>query len=110
MEKRGAQSLLIVFLILGLLVGESAGAFDTCYGVCLVPCMIIEKSIRKCGKLCFEGCIRKPSSMDLQKQNHYFCKLGCAATLCTNISTKEDPAAEKVEGCVNTCSETCTKN
>ncbi|KAL5756218.1 hypothetical protein ACOSP7_020641 [Xanthoceras sorbifolium] len=110
MEKRGVQSLLMVFMILGLLVGQSAASLQTCYPICLVPCMIIEKNLLKCAGKCLKKCIFKPSSMDSQKEIHYFCKLGCATTVCTNISTKEDPAAEKVEGCVNTCSERCTKN
>ncbi|KAL5822975.1 hypothetical protein ACOSQ3_020942 [Xanthoceras sorbifolium] len=91
MEKRGVQSLLMVFMILGLLVGQSAASLQTCYPICLVPCMIIEKNLLKCAGMCLKKCIFKPSSMDSQKENHYFCKLGCATTVCTNISTKEDP-------------------
>ncbi|KAL5756212.1 hypothetical protein ACOSQ2_020958 [Xanthoceras sorbifolium] len=90
MEKRGVQSLLMVFMILGLLVGQSAASLQTCYPICLVPCMIIEKNLLKCAGMCLKKCIFKPSSLDSQKENHYFCKLGCATTLCTNISTKED--------------------
>ncbi|KAK2651375.1 hypothetical protein Ddye_011231 [Dipteronia dyeriana] len=94
----------------GLLVGQSA-SLATCYALCFVPCVIAEGSAAKCALICVRKCLVKPSSIDLQKDTHhsYFCKVGCATSLCTNLSTKEDPAVEKVEGCVNTCSETCTQ-
>ncbi|KAK2651372.1 hypothetical protein Ddye_011228 [Dipteronia dyeriana] len=93
-----------------LLVGQSA-SLATCYALCFVPCVIAEGSAAKCALICVRKCLVKPSSIDLQKDTHhsYFCKVGCATSLCTNLSTKEDPAVEKVEGCVNTCSETCTQ-
>ncbi|KAK2657949.1 hypothetical protein Ddye_011001 [Dipteronia dyeriana] len=106
MEKRspGVKSVLMVFLILGLLVGQStASNFTTCYAFCFVPCIIdiYPKDVVKCAVLCLKKCISQPDT-------HSSCKLGCATSRCINLSTKDNPAAEKVESCVNNCSETCT--
>ncbi|TXG69123.1 hypothetical protein EZV62_004058 [Acer yangbiense] len=109
MEKRGVESLFMVFVILGLLVGQSAADFKDCYGSCFLTCMIFERDPVKCGSKCLKACLGTYSSQNL-KHTDYFCKLGCANSLCTNLSTKLDPAVEKVEGCVNSCSETCSKN
>ncbi|KAK1575016.1 hypothetical protein Q3G72_001863 [Acer saccharum] len=111
MEKRGGvESVLMVFVILGLVVGQSAASFQTCYAFCFIPCMISERNLLKCGTNCLKKCIFPSSASHTLKHTDYFCKLGCATSLCTHLSTKEDPAAEKVEGCVNSCSETCSKS
>ncbi|KAL5824883.1 hypothetical protein ACOSQ3_020946 [Xanthoceras sorbifolium] len=101
----------IVFLVFGLLAGQSAAKFGDCYKICLVTCLGSGKNILACAAKCVKDCIipKPQTSLDPLAGTHYFCKLGCASTLCTKLSTIEDPAEEKVEGCVNSCSETCTK-
>ncbi|KAK4843842.1 hypothetical protein QYF36_013332 [Acer negundo] len=98
MEKRGVESIFMVFLILGLLVGQSP-SLATCYALCFAPCVIVKGSAAKCAVICLRKCLVKPSLIDLQNDTHYFCKVGCATSLCTNLSTKEDPAAESGRLC-----------
>ncbi|KAL5822981.1 hypothetical protein ACOSQ4_020889 [Xanthoceras sorbifolium] len=112
MSKSRVELFFIVFLVFGLLAGQSAAKFGDCYKICLVTCLGSGKNILACAAKCVKDCIipKPQTSLDPLAGTHYFCKLGCASTLCTKLSTIEDPAAEKVEGCVNTCSERCTKN
>ncbi|KAK9141888.1 hypothetical protein Syun_011288 [Stephania yunnanensis] len=60
-------------------------------------------------------CILAPTSSaslandDRDRLNHY-CELGCASSLCSTISTINNPNVEAVEGCVKSCSlNVCTK-
>ncbi|KAK1575629.1 hypothetical protein Q3G72_007078 [Acer saccharum] len=100
MEKRGGvESVLMVFVILGLVVGQSAASFQTCYAFCFIPCMISERNLLECGTKCLKKCIFPSSSSHTLKHTDYFCKLGCATSLCTHLSTKEDPGSlEEKEG------------
>ncbi|KAK2651376.1 hypothetical protein Ddye_011232 [Dipteronia dyeriana] len=94
----------------GLLAGQSASfKINLCYPKCIIPCVLIKHSAIECAQICKDKCKSEPSFMDLYKDTHYFCNVGCVTSMCTNLSTEEDPAEENLKGCVNSCSETCTK-
>ncbi|XVE52121.1 hypothetical protein DITRI_Ditri02bG0096800 [Diplodiscus trichospermus] len=111
MERRGV---LMVCLVLGAIVGQSTASFQSCYMGCFVLCVIIpQNTVFSCSVKCLKDCIvPNPSSIGLasvQDMTQYFCKLGCATSLCTNLSTKENPGEQKVGSCVDSCSKTCAK-
>ncbi|KAG6575557.1 Thionin-like protein 2, partial [Cucurbita argyrosperma subsp. sororia] len=58
-----------------------------------------------CGATCLAKCLFIASApMDFNHMDtHYFCKLGCATSMCTKFSTKNDPSEKKVERCVDSC-------
>lgn len=92
MEKsRVDSSLLIVCLVLGLLVGQSTASFKDCYKICFISCVIGGKNLVKCAAKCLKDCVLPASSVLNSNDAQGFCKLGCASSLCTNLSTKEDP-------------------
>ncbi|XWS20339.1 hypothetical protein CRYUN_Cryun31cG0092900 [Craigia yunnanensis] len=108
MEGRGV---LMVCLVLGVLVGQSTASFQSCYMGCFVLCVITpQKTVFSCSVKCLKDCII-PSSTDLAslKDTQYFCKLGCATSLCANLSSKESPGEQEVGSCVDSCSETCAE-
>ncbi|XVF86574.1 hypothetical protein PTKIN_Ptkin18bG0052900 [Pterospermum kingtungense] len=108
MEGRG---LLIVCLVLGVVVGQSAASFQSCYMGCFVLCVLIpQNTVFACSVKCLKDCII-PSFTDLStlKDTQYFCKLGCATSLCTDLSSKDNPGEQKVGSCVDSCSRTCAK-
>ncbi|KAH7866549.1 hypothetical protein Vadar_021872 [Vaccinium darrowii] len=92
-------------------------SFKECYVGCFVLCMIVPPySPFACSFQCLKDCIipkipqAATTSTPHVDNNFNFCKLGCAvASLCTNISTKQNPGGEKVESCVGSCSGQCTK-
>ncbi|KAH0666502.1 hypothetical protein KY285_027708 [Solanum tuberosum] len=43
-------------------------------------------------------------------KNLNFCKLGCAFSTCSALSTKHQPNGGKMDDCVGSCSRMCTKN
>ncbi|KAL5824848.1 hypothetical protein ACOSQ3_020911 [Xanthoceras sorbifolium] len=114
MEKRRVECLFMVCLVLGVIVGQcgAATSFKECYGICFITCVLTSANTTfGCAAECLKDCILNPPPIHtLKKDTHNFCKLGCATSMCTHFSTKHDPAAEKVEGCVDSCSETCTKS
>lgn len=96
MEKKGVTlSVAIVgYLVLGLLLGQcSAVENPECYAGCLNKC----KSSRgmmllACGSACALQCLfSSPSLLSVPKDNHYFCKLGCSASLCNSFLDAENP-------------------
>ncbi|OAY52919.1 hypothetical protein MANES_04G122200v8 [Manihot esculenta] len=113
MEERRARSLMVIFVVLGMAVGQSTASLQTCYAGCFLKCMIIPgHSPISCGIKCLKDCII-PSSLTTstaKEQTHYFCNFGCASSLCTNFSTKQDPGEENVAKCVDSCSTRCSKN
>ncbi|OAY52921.1 thionin-like protein 2 [Manihot esculenta] len=114
MEERRARSLMVVFMVLGMAVGQSnASSFGDCYKGCFLLCVLTtSNSLVSCGAECLKDCIIPSSITSLtgKEQTHYFCKFGCASSLCTNFSTKQDPGEEKVAKCVDSCSSRCSKN
>ncbi|TXG68844.1 hypothetical protein EZV62_003779 [Acer yangbiense] len=81
----------MVFVILGLLVGQSAADFKSCYSNCFVICTIYGGSAVECVAKCLKECTLDTYSSHTLKHTDDFCKLGCATSLCTNLSTKLDP-------------------
>ncbi|GMY21353.1 To encode a PR protein, Belongs to the plant thionin family with the following members:, putative [Fagus crenata] len=111
MEARNVNSLLVVCLVLGMVVGQSTAAFQDCFVGCVGICVSRPShDIIICGLTCLKQCIKPSSVINIETDTHYHCKLGCATSLCANISTKENINGAKVEGCVDSCSNACTKN
>ncbi|KAJ0075732.1 hypothetical protein Patl1_34108 [Pistacia atlantica] len=115
MERSKVGGVLMICLVMGVLVGDSAGqsiqAFTQCFAVCFVSCVLTPgNDVPTCATKCITSCLFPGPSKSLKlKDPQYFCKLGCATSLCTNFSTKDDPAKEKVGSCVSSCSNTCIK-
>ncbi|KAL9463358.1 hypothetical protein AB3S75_001214 [Citrus x aurantiifolia] len=78
------SSALMVSLMLGMLVGQSAAARSP-----------LESA--------------SPPSED-ESNPLYFCKLGCVYSLCTSLATEENPNEEKIAACADSCSKACTKD
>ncbi|XVF25027.1 hypothetical protein REPUB_Repub13aG0178600 [Reevesia pubescens] len=107
----GRRVALMACLVLGVLIGQSTATFGSCYFSCFVFCVITPQTTPfLCSLKCLKDCII-PSSTNWGSLNDIqsFCKLGCATTLCSNISSKENPGEDKVGSCVDSCSETCAK-
>ncbi|CAL5361404.1 unnamed protein product [Camellia sinensis] len=105
--------MVIVVSGMGVVEGQSPTPFMDCYVGCFILCNIIPShTAYGCALQCLKDCVVPTTTQGIHgdKVNHQFCKLGCASSLCSNISTKQNPGGEKVESCVNSCSEGCTKN
>ncbi|KAK4773756.1 hypothetical protein SAY87_028775 [Trapa incisa] len=94
---------------------KARNSFKTCYLKCFVPC-VIENDVPTCQIKCLVSCY-PPSNFTKERLpsgdpnvTKYFCGFGCSASLCGNISTKTDPAEEKVSHCVDSCSEKMCSN
>ncbi|KAA8541830.1 hypothetical protein F0562_022982 [Nyssa sinensis] len=112
MQGEKLRALVGVVMLLGMLLGQSTASFKDCYVECFIFCMIKpSNSAFSCSIQCLKDCIIPKSPQDIHATHiHDYCKLGCASSLCSNISTKQSPDGEKVESCVGSCSELCTKN
>ncbi|XP_027125384.1 thionin-like protein 2 [Coffea eugenioides] len=114
MEARKKRALVVMVVVLGLLVGQSAASFKDCYAKCFIFCMIEpSQTLCSCSTHCLKDCIFPESQNDLredQKDNVNFCKLGCAVSICSSISSKGKPNGDKMDDCVGSCSKTCTKS
>lgn len=143
MEGKRVRNAVLVCLVLGLLMGHcTAGLFfKPCYGACFTICMVKKPhNPLTCGFNCLKKCAAPAQTLDFQTNPHHFCKLGCATSLCTHISTKDNPSnyispflvrvsflwyigltflfffflffsdAELVGKCVDSCSGTCSTN
>jgi hypothetical protein len=90
-ERRVMSTAMLCLLIMGMVVGQStAFHFKDCYVPCFTVCLLEHKNVFSCGFSCVKGCIEHPSTLDINTDLGYFCKLGCATSLCANISTKEN--------------------
>ncbi|GAV72673.1 hypothetical protein CFOL_v3_16161 [Cephalotus follicularis] len=121
MEEKTVKSLLMVCLVLSLLLGQSTAAdFGSCFGRAFLECLAnklsneIPQVFVQCAvqslKSCFCSSPPSASAANILSTAQNSCKLRCAIRKCTHLSTKEDPGAEKVEACVNSCSKKCSKN
>ncbi|XP_059641384.1 thionin-like protein 2 [Cornus florida] len=112
MEGRKLGALVLVVLAFGTVVGQStAASFKDCYVGCFIFCMLNpSNSAFSCATQCLKDCIIPNSPQQIHVDSHHFCNLGCASSLCSNISTKQNPDGERVESCVGSCSDTCAKN
>ncbi|RVW34072.1 hypothetical protein CK203_084332 [Vitis vinifera] len=140
MERGSIRALVMVGLVMGMLVGQSTASFKDCYTKCFIFCIITPNNTAfSCSLECLKDCVIPSHPLDIETADTtYFCKLGCASSLCTNLSTKKiqviSPlsfsfflilsillffflswslvsvlAGEKVESCVNSCSNKCTE-
>ncbi|KAL1814432.1 hypothetical protein ACET3Z_017006 [Daucus carota] len=124
MEGGKLRSVVLVMAVASALlaVGRAGdtGSFKDCYIKCYVFCIIEpSQTLCSCTTQCFKNCIlpggdsnvasvqRRVDHVDDSNQNHAFCKLGCASSLCSNISTNKNPNADNMEKCVGSCSQKC---
>ncbi|KGN45343.1 thionin-like protein 2 [Cucumis sativus] len=109
---------LMAWLLLTSLSTANSTSFQECYATCFVICAITPGvAFSDCPLRCLQACIVPSFPIDdadvvhrQQQQNHFFCKLGCAASSCTKFSTKQNPGERKVGRCVDSCSQTCSMN
>ncbi|XP_022146010.1 thionin-like protein 2 [Momordica charantia] len=124
MENRRGKwglSTVMVWLVVvsSVMTTAESTSFQECYATCFVICAITPgASFSECPLKCLQACIipsfpiddaaATATAADRRTHNHFFCKLGCAATLCTNFTTNHNPAEKKVGRCVDSCSRTCS--
>ncbi|PQP98944.1 thionin-like protein 2 [Prunus yedoensis var. nudiflora] len=110
MDKKGVMSLAIIaFLVLGQSNSTRAVENPLCYAQCLTCLYGGPLAMAICSGFCAANCMTgSPSLRSVPKDNHYFCKLGCASSLCASFITRENPEIAKVGGCADSCSEKCT--
>nr|DAD44740.1 TPA_asm: hypothetical protein HUJ06_002970 [Nelumbo nucifera] len=110
MEDKGMmRALVVMVVVVGMLATTATSqsqTFSGCYLPCINSCISTGQSnILLCSWNCLLHCI--PTSPG---DPHSYCNLGCAYSMCSKLSTEQNPAAEEVEGCVNNCSQTCSQN
>ncbi|VFQ83847.1 unnamed protein product [Cuscuta campestris] len=121
-ELRAVVGVVMVGL-LGMVVGQSSGSptsFKDCYAKCFVFCMIEpSQTLCSCTTGCLKDCIFNSAAAAHIPDGHAaaaasssynFCKLGCALSTCSSISTKHQPNKEEMNGCVGSCSDKCNNN
>lgn len=100
------RSVVMVWLVMGLLLmppttSTTASTFTSCYVGCFILCVIVPtNTATTCALQCLKDCIvpSSPRTVPLTHAAHpkenifYFCKLGCASSLCSNFSTKHNPS------------------
>ncbi|KAL7229717.1 hypothetical protein ACSBR2_008262 [Camellia fascicularis] len=83
-------------LIMGTIVmgqGQPRPSFPVCFGACYISCTSSNTSSLICAAKCLKDCIFPPNNPVHPPQNtHDLCTLGCAFSLCTHFSTKENPS------------------
>ena len=77
------RACVVLFLVFGLVASQCNADFGTCYKKCYSKCITIPGIVVD---FCSTNCVTECTST--QQQTDYFCKLGCASSLCTKISTK----------------------
>ncbi|KAL5713212.1 hypothetical protein ACHQM5_015313 [Ranunculus cassubicifolius] len=86
---------------------KNSKKFIRCYGKCFLFCNLPLPKPPICAAACLAKCtIFRSELLDV----HNYCNLGCASSKCTHISTANDPRAEEVVTCVNSCSVGCGKH
>lgn len=102
MEGKLVRSAVVICLVLGLLLGtQSNTGFVDCYKGWYISCLFRTHHPIDRAEVCIKPCLPSPpvtpppppgkssgQTKDIQTPL-YFCKLGCATTLCANISTVE---------------------
>lgn len=102
------RSLVVAMVVAAALLvpGQAGdtGSFKDCYIKCYVFCIIEpSQTLCSCTTQCFKNCIlpgdstsvtvqRRVDRVSNANQNYAFCKLGCASSLCSNISTSKNPS------------------
>lgn len=137
MEGKRVRSAVVFLFMLGFFIGQCQANFKDCYKSCFIVCVARPPhNPFKCATRCLKSCFLTPLDAQSNPQ-HYFCNLGCATSLCSNISTIENPSnyslslstwididdysllthlcpffcsfsgGEKVDACVNSCDGAC---
>ncbi|KAL6285774.1 hypothetical protein ACE6H2_010164 [Prunus campanulata] len=107
METKIVRFAMVTCLVLGLLTGQSQATFQECYAGCMLVCFIKQHKIG-CFAKCLKSCFVIPT--DIQAKPEHYCKLSCATSLCSNISTEDNINEYKVNACVDSCSGPCSKS
>ncbi|KAK1434098.1 hypothetical protein QVD17_11016 [Tagetes erecta] len=122
------MGMMMMMMMMGMVVGQGGAGggagggtgsapnpipFTTCYARCMFFCMIEPQNACSCTSTCLKKCLDTPPTtttmgMDEHAQNLGYCKLGCATSLCSNISKQQDPEGESMGQCVDACSDKCT--
>ncbi|XP_060191122.1 thionin-like protein 2 [Lycium barbarum] len=128
MELKKLRAFVLVLVAFGVFIGQSRASitsFRDCYSKCFVFCLIEpSQNLCTCTSRCLKECIFNTdpgnstsiasSKNDISRQpdskNLNFCKLGCAFSTCSALSTKHQPNGGKMNDCVGSCSRMCTKN
>ncbi|KAK4375427.1 hypothetical protein RND71_006104 [Anisodus tanguticus] len=123
MDLRKLSALVLVLICFGMFIGQSSASitsFRDCYSKCFVFCLMEpSQNLCTCTSRCLKECIfssdpGNSSKNEVRRQadskNLNFCKLGCAFSTCSALSTKHQPNGGKMDDCVGTCSRMCTKN
>ncbi|CAN4098363.1 unnamed protein product [Withania somnifera] len=126
MKLRGL--VLVLMALVGMFISQSNASitsFRDCYSKCFVFCLIEpSQNLCTCTSRCLKECIfnsdpgnnsssivATSSNNDVaDSKNLNFCKLGCAFSTCSALSTKRQPNGGKMDDCVGSCSRMCTKN
>ncbi|KAI5337146.1 PREDICTED: thionin [Prunus dulcis] len=113
MEKKGVNmgAAMASLVLLVTLMGRSTAVDNPdCYANCLPKC--VKGSVFgtiTCAGTCIAQCLAiSPSLLSVPKDDHYFCKLGCASSMCASLIDTENPEMGKVGDCVDSCSEKCS--
>ncbi|XP_019195649.1 PREDICTED: thionin-like protein 2 [Ipomoea nil] len=110
--------MVVVLVGMGMLTGQTNASFKDCYAKCFIFCMIEpSQTLCSCTTNCLKQCIFNSDAKQVEEsddhqqlRNHNFCKLGCALSMCSSLSSKHQPNKEKMDGCVGSCSNSCTNN
>ncbi|GJV14018.1 thionin-like protein 2 [Tanacetum coccineum] len=115
--------IIMMMMVMRIVVGQGANdtsvptpvPFIDCYGRCFFFCIIVPTNACTCTSTCLKKCLDTPSmttTMALDdhhaQKNLGFCKLGCAHSLCGDISTRHNPDEQGMGRCVDSCSNKCS--
>lgn len=100
---------IIAFLVLRQSNSTSAVENPLCYAQCLT-CLYGGPWVSAiCSGFCAANCMAGSTSLrSVPKDNHYFCKLGCASSLCASFITRENPGIQYFQGFKSFTSLFCT--
>nr|XP_009794068.1 PREDICTED: thionin-like protein 2 [Nicotiana sylvestris]XP_016489072.1 PREDICTED: thionin-like protein 2 [Nicotiana tabacum] len=129
MELTKLRALILILVVFVDQSNASLTNFKDCYSKCFVFCLIEpSQNLCTCTSRCLKECIfnsgsdnssststvTASSNNDVRLQpdskNLNFCKLGCAFSTCSTLSSKHQPNGGKMDDCVGSCSRMCTRN
>ncbi|CAA0839107.1 Thionin-like protein 2 [Striga hermonthica] len=116
MRKLIAVNVLVILVVGLMLTGKSSAINLVGCATCVLPCFTNISDLQSLGKCvidCVPTCIQ-PTQNDVGELQDLdgldYCKLGCAISMCSNFSKRNDTNGEKVDGCVGSCSNKCVKS
>ncbi|XP_010553497.1 PREDICTED: thionin-like protein 2 [Tarenaya hassleriana] len=108
---------MVMVMAMGTLVVKTeADSLVECYKGCFVVCAMQKKwQAFVCPFTCLKDCLQPPTFSSLTPSQNmdltqHLCQLSCASSRCISLSSLQNPNEKKVETCLNSCSETCTKS